>query len=68
VTQALWAYIRKHQLQNPEDKREILCDDALKAVMGGKKKLTMFTMNKYITPHIIEKLDKSAYVQEKEAS
>ena len=36
--------------------------------MGGKKKVTMFTMNKYITPHMIEKLDKSAYVHEKEAS
>mmetsp|Transcript_8548 Transcript_8548/g.13104 ORF Transcript_8548/g.13104 Transcript_8548/m.13104 type:complete len:313 (-) Transcript_8548:73-1011(-) len=61
VTQALWAYIRENSLQNPEDKREILCDTKLKAVMGGKNKVTMFTMNKYITPHMLEKLDKSYY-------
>eukprot|EP00569_Conticribra_weissflogii_P002114 CAMPEP_0171345612 /NCGR_PEP_ID=MMETSP0878-20121228/22088_1 /TAXON_ID=67004 /ORGANISM="Thalassiosira weissflogii, Strain CCMP1336" /LENGTH=334 /DNA_ID=CAMNT_0011849073 /DNA_START=87 /DNA_END=1091 /DNA_ORIENTATION=+ len=64
VTQALWAYIRRNNLQNPEDKREILCDDALRAVMGGESKVTMFTMNKYITPHMLEKLDKSAYTHE----
>ncbi|KAL7471193.1 hypothetical protein ACHAXS_011511 [Conticribra weissflogii] len=64
VTQALWAYIRKNNLQNPEDKREILCDDMLRAVMGGESKVTMFSMNKYISPHMVEKLDKSAYVHE----
>lgn len=66
VTQALWVYIRKHNLQNPNDKREIICDDKLRAVMGGKKKVTMFSMNKYITPHLLEKLDKSYYTHEEE--
>jgi upstream activation factor subunit UAF30 len=64
VTQALWAYIRSHNLQNPEDKREIFCDEPLRRVMGGEDKVTMFSMNKYITPHMLEKLDKSAYVHE----
>ena len=27
--------------------------------------VTIFTMNKYITPHMVEKLDRSAYVHEK---
>mmetsp|Transcript_13649 Transcript_13649/g.39877 ORF Transcript_13649/g.39877 Transcript_13649/m.39877 type:complete len:124 (-) Transcript_13649:144-515(-) len=58
---ALWS-------QNPSDKREIICDDALKAVMGGKSKVTMFTMNKFISPHMIEKVDKSEYVHEDEDS
>eukprot|EP00567_Pseudictyota_dubia_P004405 CAMPEP_0197435678 /NCGR_PEP_ID=MMETSP1175-20131217/3243_1 /TAXON_ID=1003142 /ORGANISM="Triceratium dubium, Strain CCMP147" /LENGTH=295 /DNA_ID=CAMNT_0042964777 /DNA_START=232 /DNA_END=1116 /DNA_ORIENTATION=+ len=62
VTQALWVYIKEHGLQNPDDRREILCDDALKAVMGGKSKVTMFSMNKYVTPHMIAKCDKSEYV------
>jgi upstream activation factor subunit UAF30 len=52
--------------QNPQDKREILCDNKLKAVMGGKDKVTMFTMNKYITPHLLEKLDKSYYRHEED--
>jgi chromatin remodeling complex protein RSC6 len=34
--------------------------------MGGKDKVTMFTMNKYITPHLLEKLDKSYYTHEDE--
>mmetsp|Transcript_39720 Transcript_39720/g.95546 ORF Transcript_39720/g.95546 Transcript_39720/m.95546 type:complete len:329 (+) Transcript_39720:158-1144(+) len=61
VTQALWAYIRENNLQNPQDKREILCDTLLSRVMGGEKKVTMFAMQKYISPHLLEKLDKSAY-------
>lgn len=64
VTQALWAYIRENNLQNPGDKREILCDTPLSRVMGGQETVTMFSMNKYITPHMLEKLDKSAYVHE----
>jgi len=63
VTQALWAYIRKHNLQNPEDKREILCDELLRKVMG-QSKVTMFTMNRLITPHLLEKVDKSEYTHE----
>jgi len=32
--------------------------------MGGNERVTMFTMNKYITPHLLEKLDKSMYVHD----
>jgi upstream activation factor subunit UAF30 len=64
VTQALWKYIRENDLQNPEDKREILCDEKLSRVLGGNSKVTMFSMNKYITAHLVEKMDKSAYVHE----
>jgi len=64
VTQALWAYIRENNLQNPEDKREILCDEALSRIMGGESKVTMFSMNKYISPHMLEKVDKSEYQHE----
>eukprot|EP00573_Skeletonema_grethae_P006635 CAMPEP_0201700720 /NCGR_PEP_ID=MMETSP0578-20130828/29612_1 /ASSEMBLY_ACC=CAM_ASM_000663 /TAXON_ID=267565 /ORGANISM="Skeletonema grethea, Strain CCMP 1804" /LENGTH=316 /DNA_ID=CAMNT_0048187831 /DNA_START=63 /DNA_END=1013 /DNA_ORIENTATION=+ len=64
VTQALWKYIRENDLQNPQDKREILCDEKLKRVLGGNSRVTMFSMNKYITAHLLEKMDKSAYVHE----
>jgi len=57
---------RSLAFQNPEDKREIICDENLKAVMGGKDRVTMFTMNKFITPHLLEKLDKSYYRHEEE--
>lgn len=56
-----------HSQQNPSDKREIFCDDKLKAVMGGKPKITMFNMNKLLTPHLLEKVDRSLYVHEPKA-
>jgi len=61
VTKFLWVYIREHNLQNPKDKREILCDAKLKLVMGGEERVTMFSMNKYISAHLLEKLDSSYY-------
>ncbi|OEU11575.1 swiB complex protein, partial [Fragilariopsis cylindrus CCMP1102] len=53
VVKGIWAYIKKHDLQDPKDKREILCDDKLKIVMGGNRKVTMFNMNRYVTDHLI---------------
>lgn len=64
VTKALWAYIKSNDLQNPEDKREIMCNDILQKIMGGNEKVTMFSMNKHITKHLIEKVDKSEHEQE----
>ena len=61
VVSKIWEYIKAHNLQNPADKREIVCDDKLKRVFGGKSKVTMFTMNTYISDHLIEKVDKESY-------
>jgi len=63
VVSKIWEYIKARELQNPEDKREILCDDKLKAVMK-KDKVTMFSMNSLITPHLIEKVEKGEYTHE----
>ena len=52
VVSKVWDYIRKHDLQNPKDKREILADDKLKAVFG-KDKATMFEMNKLLSSHLV---------------
>ena len=51
VISKVWAYIKSNNLQNPENKREILADDNLKKVFG-KDKVTMFEMNKYISAHV----------------
>ena len=51
VVKALWVYIKKHDLQNPANKREILADAALEKVFG-RKSVTMFEMNKYIAQHV----------------
>jgi upstream activation factor subunit UAF30 len=51
VVSKVWDYIKKHNLQNPENKREILADDKLQPVFG-KKKVTMFEMNKHLAQHL----------------
>ena len=52
VTSAIWAYIKKHDLQDPTNKRNILADDKLKAVFGGKKSVTMFEMTALVSKHL----------------
>jgi hypothetical protein len=32
--------------------------------MGGNERVTMFNMNRFITEHLVEKLDRSAYVHD----
>ena len=51
VVSKVWEYIKKHDLQNPENKREILADESLKKVFG-RDKVTMFEMNKYLAQHL----------------
>jgi chromatin remodeling complex protein RSC6 len=51
VISKVWDYIKKHDLQNPENRRKILADDKLEAVFG-KKKVTMFEMNKHLAQHL----------------
>jgi chromatin remodeling complex protein RSC6 len=52
VVSKMWDYIRKHDLQNPEDKREIMADDKLKTIFG-KDKATMFELNKLLSSHLV---------------
>ena len=51
VVSKVWDYIRKHKLQNPENKREIVADPKLAAVFG-QPKATMFEMNKFLAKHL----------------
>lgn len=47
VVKQLWIYIKEHELQNPSNKREILCDDRLRLVFNSDK-IDMFKMNKVL--------------------
>lgn len=51
VVSKVWEYIKSKNLQNPENRREILADDKLERVFG-KKKVTMFEMNKHLAQHL----------------
>ncbi len=47
----IWGYIKKHNLQNPKNKRNILADDKLSKVFG-KKEVTMFELATILGKHL----------------
>ena len=51
VVSKVWDYIKKNDLQNPKDRREILADDKLEKIFG-KKSASMFEMNKHLARHL----------------
>lgn len=52
VVKALWAYIKKHNLQDEQNKRNINADEALKKVFDGKATVSMFEMTKLVSKHL----------------
>ena len=52
LTKKLWAYIKKNGLQDKKVRTQINADDALKAVFGGKSKVSMFEMTKLVSGHV----------------
>lgn len=52
VVKKLWEYIKEKNLQNPKNKRNILADEKLKAIFGGKSEVTMFEMTKLVSAHM----------------
>lgn len=52
VVKQIWVYIKKNDLQNPKNKRNILADDKLKPLFGGKAEVTMFEMTKLVSAHM----------------
>ena len=51
VVSKMWDYIRKNNLQNPQNKREIVADDKLKKIFGTDR-CSMFEMNKHLSRHL----------------
>ncbi|XP_076882811.1 uncharacterized protein LOC143531387 isoform X2 [Bidens hawaiensis] len=72
IVKQLWAYIKKNNLQDPGNKRKIICDDALRVVFETDC-TDMFKMNKLLAKHIIrleptkESSQKRAKVNDPEA-
>jgi chromatin remodeling complex protein RSC6 len=52
VVKKLWAYIKKNNLQDQNNKRNINADDKLKSVFGGKGVVNMFEMTKLVSKHL----------------
>jgi upstream activation factor subunit UAF30 len=59
VTQHICEYIKKNNLFNPEDKRQIKCDAKLKSLLRydaatSTEPLTYFRLQQYLKPHFIK--------------
>ncbi len=52
VVKKLWVYIKGKDLQDPKNKRNIVADENLKKVFGGKAVVDMFEMTKLVSKHL----------------
>jgi chromatin remodeling complex protein RSC6 len=52
VVKKLWAYIKKNNLQDAKNKRNINADENLKKIFGGKSVVNMFEMTKLVSKHL----------------
>ncbi len=52
VVKKIWAYIKKNDLQDKKNRRNINADGALKKVFNGKGTVSMFEMTKHISKHL----------------
>ena len=52
VMKKVWEYIKKNNLQNPKNMRNIFADEKLLPLFGGKKEVTMFEMTKLLSSHL----------------
>ena len=52
VIKKLWQYIKKHNLQDPKDKKSIHSDKKLKVIFQNRSSVNMFEMTKLISKHL----------------
>ncbi len=52
VVKKLWAYIKKSNLQDSQNRRMINADEKLRNIFGGKKQVSMFEMTKLVNKHL----------------
>lgn len=52
VTSKIWEYIKKNNLQDSKDRRNINADEKLKKVFDGQATINMMQMAKYVGKHL----------------
>ena len=52
VVKKLWEYIKKNDLQDKKNRRNINADATLKPVFAGKAQVSMFEMTKLVSKHL----------------
>ncbi|KAL0422556.1 UNVERIFIED_CONTAM: protein TRI1 [Sesamum latifolium] len=50
----IWAHIKQHNLQDPEDKKVIICDEKLKKIFGGRDRVGFLEIAGLINPHFLK--------------
>lgn len=51
VTKKIWEYIKKHDLQDPKNRRNINADDKLRPLFE-KDQVSMFELTKLVSAHL----------------
>lgn len=57
IVSLIFKYIKEHNLQDPNDKQYILCDEKMEGLFG--KRVKMFAMNKILSDHIISPVEET---------
>lgn len=52
VVKKMWDYIKKNDLQDKKNRRNINADATLKPIFGGKSQVSMFEMTKLLSKHL----------------
>jgi upstream activation factor subunit UAF30 len=52
VVKKIWAYVKKNNLQDKKEKRNINADETLREIFGGKKTVSMFEMTKLVNNNL----------------
>ncbi|GMQ03859.1 hypothetical protein CsSME_00049501 [Camellia sinensis var. sinensis] len=55
VVKKVWQHIKLNNLQNPQNKKEIICDEKLKTIFDGKDKVGFLEIAKLLKPHFVAK-------------
>ncbi|KAL6125699.1 hypothetical protein ACLB2K_073753 [Fragaria x ananassa] len=50
----IWDHIKLNSLQNPANKKEIICDNKLKELFEGKEKINFLEIGKLLSPHFVK--------------
>lgn len=50
----IWEYIKLHELQNPTNKKEIICDEKLKTIFDGRDRVGFLEIAKLLAPHFVK--------------
>ncbi|CBK20576.2 uncharacterized protein [Blastocystis hominis] len=52
LVKVFWSYFKEKNLQDPQNKQMILCDEPLRALFG-EERIRAFALMKYLNKHII---------------